>query len=96
MGPNGADVRLYSLGSEKTVVDGSGRFILALDQGTGGSAALVFDDRGQPVASADAEIRQHYPQPGWVEHDPDEIYTTTLRVAREALDAAMFDTSGEA
>jgi glycerol kinase len=70
------------------VVDASGRYILALDQGTGGSAALVFDERGQPVSSADAEISQHYPQPGWVEHDPDEIYATTLRVAREALDAA--------
>jgi glycerol kinase len=70
------------------VANGSRRFILALDQGTGGSAALVFDDRGQPIASADAEITQRYPQPGWVEHDAEEIYATTMRVARQALDAA--------
>ncbi len=64
------------------------RFILALDQGTTGSAALVFDSRGAPVAAADAETRQIYPQPGWVEHDPDEIVETTLGVARRAVEAA--------
>jgi glycerol kinase len=70
-------------------VSGAGRgYILALDQGTTGSAALVFDHRGAPVSMADREIRQGYPQPGWVEHDPQEIYTTTLQVAREALDKA--------
>ena len=63
-------------------------YILALDQGTTGSAALVFDRRGTPVAMADREIHQGYPEPGWVEHDPEEIYRTTLRVAREALDGA--------
>jgi glycerol kinase len=63
-------------------------YILALDQGTTGSAALVFDRRGAPVAMADREIRQGYPEPGWVEHDPEEIYSTTLRVAREVLDSA--------
>jgi glycerol kinase len=63
-------------------------YILALDQGTTGSAALVFDRRGAPVAMADREITQRYPEPGWVEHDPEEIYSTTLRVAREALDQA--------
>jgi glycerol kinase len=64
------------------------RYILALDQGTTGSAALVFDRAGAPVSTADREIHQGYPQPGWVEHDPEEIYRTTLRVAREALDSA--------
>jgi glycerol kinase len=63
-------------------------YILALDQGTTGSAALVFDRRGAPVSMADREIHQGYPEPGWVEHDPEEIYRTTLRVAREALDRA--------
>lgn len=70
------------------MADARGTYILALDQGTTGSAALVFDRRGEPVAMADREIRQGYPQPGWVEHDPEEIFATTLRVAREALDAA--------
>jgi glycerol kinase len=63
-------------------------YILALDQGTTGSAALVFDRSGAPISMADREITQHYPEPGWVEHDPDEILATTLRVAREALDSA--------
>jgi glycerol kinase len=61
------------------------RYILALDQGTTGSAALVFDERGQIVATADREIAQSYPQPGWVEHDPEEIFTTTVAVGQEAL-----------
>jgi len=67
------------------VSDAGRRYILALDQGTTGSAALVFDQRGAPIAIADREIHQGYPQPGWVEHDPIEIYETTLRVAREAM-----------
>ncbi|MGE3268031.1 MAG: glycerol kinase GlpK [Chloroflexota bacterium] len=63
-------------------------YILALDQGTTGSAALVFDRRGAPISMADREIRQGYPASGWVEHDPEEIFATTMQVAREALDAA--------
>jgi glycerol kinase len=51
----------------------TGRVVLALDQGTTGSAGLVFDADGKPLATADVEITQDYPQPGWVEHDPDEI-----------------------
>jgi len=70
------------------VSDAGRGYILALDQGTTGSAALVFDRRGVPVAMADREIHQGYPEPGWVEHDPEELYRTTLRVAREALDGA--------
>ena len=61
-------------------------YILALDQGTTGSAALVFDRAGAPISMADREIAQSYPEPGWVEHDPEEIYRTTLQVAREAMD----------
>ncbi len=63
-------------------------YILVIDQGTTGSAALVFDDSGQVVSSADREIRQIYPQPGWVEHDPIEIFQTSLAVAKEALQKA--------
>jgi glycerol kinase len=60
-------------------------YILALDQGTTGSAALVFDQAGGLVASVDREIAQSYPMPGWVEHDPEEIFATTVSVGREAL-----------
>jgi glycerol kinase len=63
-------------------------YILVIDQGTTGSAALLFDHSGQVVSSADREIRQIYPQPGWVEHDPVEILRTSLAVANEALQQA--------
>jgi len=63
-------------------------YILVIDQGTTGSAALLFDEAGQVVSSADREIRQIYPQPGWVEHDPKEIFRTSLVVAQEALQKA--------
>ncbi|MDH4096577.1 MAG: FGGY family carbohydrate kinase, partial [Betaproteobacteria bacterium] len=61
------------------------KYILALDQGTTSSRAIVFDERGTPVASAQREFRQVYPQPGWVEHDPREILATQREVARAAL-----------
>jgi glycerol kinase len=64
------------------------KFVLALDQGTTGSAALVFDESGAVRGSADREIEQHYPASGHVEHDADEIFATTVAVAREALAAA--------
>jgi glycerol kinase len=59
--------------------------ILALDQGTTSSRALVFDDTGAVRAIAQRETTQHYPQPGWVEQDPEEIWATQLAVAHEAL-----------
>ena len=59
--------------------------LLALDQGTSSSRSIVFDARGQIVAMAQREIRQRYPQPGWVEHDPTEIWATLLATAQEAL-----------
>ncbi len=62
--------------------------VLALDQGTTGSAALVLGSDGRIVASADREIAQRYPEPGWVEHDAEEIFATTVAVGREALEAA--------
>jgi len=61
------------------------KHILALDQGTTSSRAIVFDYGGRIVASAQREFRQIFPQPGWVEHDPQEIWTTQLTVARQAL-----------
>jgi len=68
-------------------------YILVIDQGTTGSAALLFDSSGQVVSSADREIRQIYPQPGWVEHDPVEIFQTSLAVAKEALQQAAVTAS---
>ena len=58
---------------------------MALDQGTTSSRAIIFDDGGAIVASAQQEFRQHYPRPGWVEHDPVEIWETQVGVATLAL-----------
>jgi len=63
-------------------------FILALDQGTTSSRAIVFDHNGIPVASAQKEFTQFYPKPGWVEHDPEEIWSTQAGVALEAITKA--------
>ena len=51
-------------------------YLLALDQGTSSSRSIVFNADGQPVAMAQKELTQIYPQPGWVEHDPEEIWRT--------------------
>jgi glycerol kinase len=61
---------------------------MALDQGTTSSRAIVFDRRGLPVASHQQEFRQIYPQPGWVEHDPQDLWRTQLACAQAALKAA--------
>lgn len=63
-------------------------FILALDQGTTSSRAIVFDHSGAIVSVAQKEFNQHYPQPGWVEHDASEIWSTQLGVATEAISKA--------
>nr|MBP9201941.1 glycerol kinase [Gemmatimonadales bacterium] len=62
--------------------------ILALDQGTTGSTALVIHQDGQVLGRGYREVTQHFPQPGWVEHDPEEIFRITLEAAREAIAAA--------
>ena len=59
--------------------------LLALDQGTSSSRSIVFDAHGRIKAMAQREFRQIYPQPGWVEHDPGEIWATQLATAHEAL-----------
>ncbi|MBC9889281.1 MAG: glycerol kinase GlpK, partial [Opitutae bacterium] len=61
------------------------KFILALDQGTTSSRAIIFDRKGSIRAMAQQEFEQIFPKPGWVEHDPREIWRTQLAVAREAL-----------
>ncbi len=60
-------------------------YLLALDQGTSSSRSIVFDRDGHVVAMAQREFRQIYPQPGWVEHDPRDLWQTQLETAREAL-----------
>lgn len=62
--------------------------VLALDQGTTGSTAIVFDGRGKAVSRGYAELPQHYPRPGWVEHDPKDLLEKTLEAARQALEAS--------
>ncbi len=62
--------------------------ILALDQGTSSSRSIVFDLDGRIVAQAQREFTQHFPQSGWVEHDPQEIWASQLATAREALGQA--------
>ena len=59
--------------------------ILAIDQGTTSTRAIVFDAAARPVATAQIEFAQHYPQPGWVEHDPEDIWCDTLATARDAI-----------
>jgi len=68
-------------------------YILALDQGTTSSRAIVFNDAGLPVASCQREFPQHFPQPGWVEHDPLDIWNSQLACAREALTQSGIDPS---
>ncbi len=67
------------------------KFILALDQGTTSSRSIVFDHDGRIHAIAQQEFKQHYPQPGWVEHDPEEIWTTQLATAKAALQKAKLN-----
>ena len=67
-------------------------YLLALDQGTSSSRSIVFRTDGSIAAMAQREFRQIYPQPGWVEHDPRELWSTQRDTAREvqgALDAGL-------
>ena len=69
------------------------RYILALDQGTTSSRAIVFDRTGKPLASSSKEFKQIYPQPGWVEHDAEEIWASQIEVAGKALEKADIESS---
>jgi glycerol kinase len=62
--------------------------IMAIDQGTTSTRAIIFDKQGQPLISSQQEFTQHYPADGWVEHDPEEIWQTTLKVCKDALQQA--------
>ena len=62
------------------------KYILSLDQGTTSSRAILFNESGEMMSTAQKEFKQYYPEPGWVEHDPAEIWNTQLEVARAAIE----------
>ena len=64
--------------------------VIAIDQGTTSSRAIVFDDKARPVATAQQEFTQHFPKAGWVEHDPKDLLNTTIATVKGALDKAGF------
>ena len=61
------------------------KYILAIDQGTTGSRAIIFDKSGKKVSSSYEEFHQYFPKPGWVEHDPKEILKSVLSSIEKAL-----------
>lgn len=67
------------------------QYLLSIDQGTTSSRAIIFDQRGSIVTSAQQEFTQFFPADGWVEHDAEEIWESTLAVCREALKNAQLD-----
>lgn len=67
------------------------QYILSIDQGTTSSRALLFDAQGRHVATAQQEFKQYFPEDGWVEHDANEIWLTTLNVCREVLQEVELD-----
>ncbi len=69
------------------------RYILAFDQGTTSSRAIVFDALGNRLGMGQEEFKQHFPQDGWVEHEPEDLWQSSLRSAREALRQAGIDAS---
>ena len=67
------------------------KYVLAIDQGTTGTTVMLLDAHGRIRGRAYGEIRQYYPRPGWVEHDPEEIYRSVVRLSRQAIAAAKID-----
>lgn len=64
----------------------AGKYILSIDQSTSGTKAVLFNDNAEFIFRSNAEHKQYYPKPGWVEHDPDEIFRNTLKVIKEAIE----------
>ena len=64
------------------------KFILSIDQGTTSSRAILFNLKGKPVFSSQKEFTQYFPNSGWVEHDPEEIWNTTKKVLKEVIQKA--------
>ena len=68
-------------------------YILSLDQGTTSSRAIIFDEKIGVIASAQKEFKQHFPQDGWVEHNPNDIWSSTLESAQQAISKAKIEGS---
>ena len=69
------------------------QFVLAIDQGTTSSRAIIFDQDLKPVATGQQEFQQIFPDSGWVEHDPEEIWASTAAVCRQAMEYAKISAS---
>ncbi|MFP4291419.1 MAG: glycerol kinase GlpK [Cyclobacteriaceae bacterium] len=69
------------------------QYILSLDQGTTSSRAIIFDKKGSIISLAQKEFKQYYPQPGWIEHDANEIWESQIEVARQAIKKAKLQAS---
>lgn len=76
---------MVDLGASPSSSAPMSKHILAIDQGTTSTRAIAFDVNFNPVAMAQIELKQHYPQPGWVEHDAEEIWVATLNVCRDVI-----------
>ncbi|MEN6391435.1 MAG: glycerol kinase GlpK [Syntrophomonas sp.] len=81
----------YTGESERAVIDPDQEYIMAIDQGTTGTTVLIVDEKGDIISRGYGEITQIYPRPGWVEHDPEEIWAVSCRAAKEALGLAGLD-----
>ena len=62
------------------------KYVMALDAGTTSNRCILFNKKGEPCSVAQKEFTQHFPQAGWVEHDANEIWSTQLAVARQAME----------
>ena len=67
------------------------KFVLSIDQGTTGTRAMIFNHSGEAISKSYIEHRQFFPNPGWVEHNPDEIWRNTLKVVKDAIVSANLD-----
>ena len=66
-------------------------YILAIDQGTTSTRTIIFDQKLQPLATAQEEFAQHFPHSGWVEHDPEDLWSTTAAMCRQAIEREHID-----
>ena len=62
------------------------KYLLAIDQGTTSTRAILFSSEGEPLGVAQQEFEQHFPKDGWVEHDPEDIWRSTIDVCKEVLE----------